>query len=1059
MGIQNLLKFLKPLTRPAHISEWAGMTVGVDAMGWMHRGAIACAIELLKGEETDKFLRFIIHMIMLFKYHRVEPLLVFDGAKIPAKEAEDEKRRQLRAKAAEEARTLLKKNEEARRRGQKPPVDDRELLTKCSQSVSISSDMVDSVIAACRLLGVPFLVAPLLSQVRPASSQLKATTSHHSGTQAKLATPYAAAVSEDSDLLAHGCLEVLFKLDKEGNCERLHLPLKNGQSCPASSVARDAPGTAGSLGQLECLRAFTQEMFTAMCVLGGCDYTHDVHIHGLGVNTACKFIHKLGTLERVIRYLFSDNKWKKKLTRSFDEVLQGHQTAMVAFTHHRVFDVRTDSVVSACVAVEGAREPRGTYSQHLFEKARQEKSREGNDVGLLGSERLYQAKGGVSSTDDTENKHPNALVDKAIKGSSASEDRFEGDDKEKKNTRGGEEDGTRKKDNKKQDRRGGVQDDRPLYETTTGRTVMEEDGSIKEAEIEKIVGIRQSDFHPIATGHLNPRTHQPRIGRLNRKERVLVEEYRSRALQRVHQSHTLAAARRYRNEQLKQETATAQAPPACLVESERERKTTKDSQEETEARITRIDTNGQPGIGITQATVDLERFVASNNLTSSPELCAVSQSRDTTSSAVGVVPTFRKAASLVGKTGQDFKTKEVTTAVETEKEVHVRKTTEYDCKDGNCYTDTDQHKEQTALDGVDNDVTRNNLEQAAASLPTPKREPFEARDGQSSVPCFRAQGKASVGPVRNVTGQGQIILKEKEERTRLVLIKGQKQRGGQTKLGFLSSQKETRRIRAGTTNGRVQERASEEDRRSPATDASPRSEQTTCFGELEPPNKKMKTTDGSDFARFSSYDPAETKSVSGEKKTDIVGSRRLSSFSQTSELEMAPRSADPGNPAQSISSTSTLSASDPVSTPGDFSATCLSSSSLASNPFSSTPPVSGADRSSPLCPPSPAFSYSPASSDSAPLPSSSCPSSSPSDVSSFSLSSVFSSFAFNSSANTAGDTSKRKSRKKFGEGFQAASTSGVSWNLGSSADSRSQTPSPFLSVAQKSFTSQKRATG
>ncbi|KFH11364.1 XPG N-terminal domain-containing protein [Toxoplasma gondii VAND] len=68
-------KFLKPLAQPAHISEFAGQTVGVDAMSWLHRGAIACAVELIKQEESDKFLRFVIHMIMLFKYHRVEPLL------------------------------------------------------------------------------------------------------------------------------------------------------------------------------------------------------------------------------------------------------------------------------------------------------------------------------------------------------------------------------------------------------------------------------------------------------------------------------------------------------------------------------------------------------------------------------------------------------------------------------------------------------------------------------------------------------------------------------------------------------------------------------------------------------------------------------------------------------------------------------------------------------------------------------------------------------------------------------------------------------------------------
>ncbi|KFG48796.1 XPG N-terminal domain-containing protein, partial [Toxoplasma gondii GAB2-2007-GAL-DOM2] len=100
-------------------------------------------------------------------------------------------------------------------------------------------------------------------------------------------------------------------------------------------------------GQLECLRDFDQTMFTAMCVLGGCDYTHDVHINGLGISTACRFVHKLGKLEAVIQYLFKDEKWRKKLTLPQEVVLRGHKMAMVAFTHHRVFDMNSGLVVSA----------------------------------------------------------------------------------------------------------------------------------------------------------------------------------------------------------------------------------------------------------------------------------------------------------------------------------------------------------------------------------------------------------------------------------------------------------------------------------------------------------------------------------------------------------------------------------------------------------------------------------------------------------------------------------------------------------------------------------------
>ena len=43
MGIQGLHKFLRPYTEPHILGQsgrWKGKTVGVDAMCWMHRGAI-----------------------------------------------------------------------------------------------------------------------------------------------------------------------------------------------------------------------------------------------------------------------------------------------------------------------------------------------------------------------------------------------------------------------------------------------------------------------------------------------------------------------------------------------------------------------------------------------------------------------------------------------------------------------------------------------------------------------------------------------------------------------------------------------------------------------------------------------------------------------------------------------------------------------------------------------------------------------------------------------------------------------------------------------------------
>jgi exonuclease 1 len=76
MGIQGLLPLLKDiqvssalscsesssfqqadsLTQQVvrHVSHYAGLTLGVDAYVWLHKGAYSCAQELVQGTETTK---------------------------------------------------------------------------------------------------------------------------------------------------------------------------------------------------------------------------------------------------------------------------------------------------------------------------------------------------------------------------------------------------------------------------------------------------------------------------------------------------------------------------------------------------------------------------------------------------------------------------------------------------------------------------------------------------------------------------------------------------------------------------------------------------------------------------------------------------------------------------------------------------------------------------------------------------------------------------------------------------------------------------------------------
>ena len=59
MGINGLLPCLRSVTRPAHVSTYAGQRVAVDSYVWLHRGVFTCARELALGQATDKCVRAI----------------------------------------------------------------------------------------------------------------------------------------------------------------------------------------------------------------------------------------------------------------------------------------------------------------------------------------------------------------------------------------------------------------------------------------------------------------------------------------------------------------------------------------------------------------------------------------------------------------------------------------------------------------------------------------------------------------------------------------------------------------------------------------------------------------------------------------------------------------------------------------------------------------------------------------------------------------------------------------------------------------------------------------
>ncbi|XP_013785317.2 exonuclease 1-like [Limulus polyphemus] len=242
MGIQGLLPFLRKASREVNVNVFAGVTAGVDAYCWLHKGAFSCAEKLVKGEKTDGYVLYCMKMVNLLLGAGIKPVLVFDGRHLPSKKVTEQKRRENREKSRKKAKEYLRegKLKEAR---------------ECFQrSVDVTSEMAHELIKACRQKGVDCIVAPY-----EADAQLAYLN--------KIGIVQI-VITEDSDLILFGCEKILFKMDTGGRgilVEKTKIPVSMGNHA----------------------ESFTFDKFRYMCILSGCDYLPS--LPGIGLAKSCKF--------------------------------------------------------------------------------------------------------------------------------------------------------------------------------------------------------------------------------------------------------------------------------------------------------------------------------------------------------------------------------------------------------------------------------------------------------------------------------------------------------------------------------------------------------------------------------------------------------------------------------------------------------------------------------------------------------------------------------------------------------------------------------------------------
>ncbi|KAI0409164.1 hypothetical protein F4802DRAFT_234664 [Xylaria palmicola] len=261
MGIQGLLPLLKSIHRPTELKKFSGETFGVDAYGWLHRGAIACAIELAQGKPTQKYVGFAMNRVRMLKHFGVTPYLVFDGDFLPSKAATEASRSKRREEGRKLGLELLKAG--------KPSQAHQEL----QKAIDVTPEMARHLIEALKTANIPYVVAPYEADAQLVYLERQGITT--------------GIISEDSDLLVFGAKRLITKLDQYGQCVEINR--RDFNACREVSFV-----------------GWDDRLFRQMAILSGCDYLDS--IPNLGLKTAHRLLRKHKTVERVVRTLQFEGK-------------------------------------------------------------------------------------------------------------------------------------------------------------------------------------------------------------------------------------------------------------------------------------------------------------------------------------------------------------------------------------------------------------------------------------------------------------------------------------------------------------------------------------------------------------------------------------------------------------------------------------------------------------------------------------------------------------------------------------------------------------------------------
>ena len=287
MGIQNLLRCLKSIQIPRHLSYYRGLRVAIDAYCWLHKSIFTYNDEMFENPSTSKkYLIYLNKRLNQLLEYNITPILVFDGDHLPMKKKTEEERRKRRMQVNEESTNLLQIGTE------------KEAQYKKLEGYDVTPEMAYEFIKILKMKKIEYYIAPY-----EADSELSYLSKIN----------YVdVVITEDSDLIAFGCKKILYKLDAE-TCVGNEIEYENIKNCNEYNF-----------------RNFNRDKFLTFCIAAGCDY---FKLKGIGIKNAYNAIKNSISYKESINYLGG----KSTNYQSNEEILIDFEKAFLTFRYQVVY--------------------------------------------------------------------------------------------------------------------------------------------------------------------------------------------------------------------------------------------------------------------------------------------------------------------------------------------------------------------------------------------------------------------------------------------------------------------------------------------------------------------------------------------------------------------------------------------------------------------------------------------------------------------------------------------------------------------------------------------------